>query len=133
METSLRDVLKSLRNKEAIGLVADQAAPKENVPIEFFGTKVPTHQGPAVFSLKMGSPLVSIFSVRRGDGSYDMFVKEIPSEDLDGYTEENAIELTRRHVRVTEAIIRRFPDQWMWMHKRWKHVPEESGEKGTST
>ena len=129
METSLRDVLKALRNKEAVGLVADQAAPKENVPVEFFGTMVPTHQGPAVFSLKMGSPLVSIFSVRRPDGSYSMYVEEIPSDDLEGYTEENATELTRRHVRVTEAIIRRFPDQWMWMHKRWKHVSEPATEE----
>jgi KDO2-lipid IV(A) lauroyltransferase len=126
METSLREVLRALRGKEAVGLVADQAAPKENVPIEFFGTMVPTHQGPAVFSLKMGSPLVALFAVRRPDGEYDVHVADIPSEDLDGYSEANVVELTRRHVRITEDFIRRFPDQWMWTHKRWKHVPLES-------
>ena len=125
METSLRDVLKALRNGEAIGLVADQAAPKENVSVEFFGTMVPTHQGPSVFSLKMGTPLVAIFSVRRPDNSYDAYVVQVPSEDLNGYTEENATELTRRHVRITEEFIRKYPDHWMWMHKRWKHVPLE--------
>jgi KDO2-lipid IV(A) lauroyltransferase len=122
METSLREVLRALRDKEAVGLVADQAAPKENVPVEFFGTMVPTHQGPSVFSLKMGSPIVAIFSVRRKDGSYDMHVFRVPSADLRGYTEENATELTKRHVKITEDVIRRFPDHWMWMHKRWKHV-----------
>jgi Kdo2-lipid IVA lauroyltransferase/acyltransferase len=126
METALRGVLKALQNGEAVGLVADQAAPKENVPIEFFGTKVPTHQGPAVFALKMGAPLVTIFSVRRPDGSYDMVVERVPFEDLKGYTEENAVELTRRHVKITEDIIRRYPDHWLWMHKRWKHVPLEN-------
>jgi Kdo2-lipid IVA lauroyltransferase/acyltransferase len=123
METSLREVMRALRDGEAVGIVADQAAPKENVQIEFFGTKLPTHQGPSVFSLKMGSPLVAVFSVRRPDGSFDAYVEEVPSADLKDYNDENVTELTRRHVKITEDFIRRFPDQWMWMHKRWKHVP----------
>jgi KDO2-lipid IV(A) lauroyltransferase len=132
METSLREVLRALRDGEAVGLVADQAAPKENVPVEFFGAMVPTHQGPSVFSLKMGSPIVAIFSVRRADGSYDMHVIRVPSADLRGYTEENATELTTRHVKITEDVIRRFPDQWMWMHKRWKHVPLHAHQPGNA-
>ena len=131
METSLREVMRALRDGEAVGIVADQAAPKENVPIEFFGTMVPTHQGPSVFSLKMGSPLVAVFPVRAPDGSYDTYVKEVPSADLNGYTEENVAELTRRHVKITEDFIRRFPDQWMWMHRRWKHVPLDTQNSGT--
>ncbi|HTY35948.1 MAG TPA: lysophospholipid acyltransferase family protein, partial [Bacteroidota bacterium] len=115
-----------------VGLVADQAAPKENVPVEFFGTMVPTHQGPSVFSLKMKSPIVAIFAVRRGDGGYDMKVIKIQSDDLDGYTEANAALLTQRHVKVTEDVIRQFPDHWMWMHKRWKHVPLQSQTAGNS-
>jgi KDO2-lipid IV(A) lauroyltransferase len=126
METSLRQVMKALRDNEIVGIVADQAAPKENVPLEFFGTMVPTHQGPSVFALKMNSPLIGMFSVRREDGSYDMHIIEVPSDDLHGYSEENATELTIRHLRITEDIIRRFPDQWMWMHKRWKHVAPPS-------
>jgi KDO2-lipid IV(A) lauroyltransferase len=132
METSLREVLRALRDNEAVGLVADQAAPKENVPVEFFGTMVPTHQGPSVFSLKMGSPIVAMFSVRRDDGSYDIHVTRVPSDDLKGYTEENATELTKRHVKITEDIIRRFPDHWMWTHKRWKHVPIHDQEPGNA-
>lgn len=132
METSLREVVKALRHGEAVGLVADQAAPKENVPIEFFGTMVPTHQGPSAFCLKLGSPMVSVFSVRRPDGSYDAIVQEVPSEDLKGDSEENINELTRRHVKITEEIIRKHPDHWLWQHKRWKHVPLEKNPQGSS-
>ncbi|MEK6754898.1 MAG: lysophospholipid acyltransferase family protein [Bacteroidota bacterium] len=128
METSLREVLKGLREGKAIGIVADQAAPRENVPIEFFGRMVPTHQGPAVFSLKVGAPLVAIFSVRQPDGSYNALVHEIPTDDLKEYTQENVVELTRRHTKITEEYIRKYPDHWMWMHKRWKHVTDEKGE-----
>ena len=123
METSLRDVLRALRNGELVAIVADQAAPKENVSVEFFGTMVPTHQGPSVFSLKVGSPIVAVFAVRAADGTYDARMMEVPSEDLTGPSEENIVELTRRHVKITEDFIRKFPDQWLWMHKRWKHVP----------
>jgi KDO2-lipid IV(A) lauroyltransferase len=134
METSLREVLRALGDGEMVAIAADQAAPKENIPMEFFGTMVPTHTGPSVLSLKMGSPIVAVFTVRSTDGSYDAHVIEVPSEDLKGHSEENVIELTRRHVKITEDIIRQFPDQWLWMHKRWKHVPlpeQVSGEAGT--
>lgn len=126
METSLREVLRALRDGEVVGIAADQAAPKENVPIEFFGTMVPTHLGPAVLSLKMNSPILAFFPIRQADGSYHVSVVQVPSDDLKGQTDENVIELTRRHVKITEDVIRRFPEQWMWMHKRWKHVPAEN-------
>jgi KDO2-lipid IV(A) lauroyltransferase len=129
METSLREVLKALRAGEVVGIVADQAAPRENVPIEFFGRKVPTHQGPAALSLKVGSPLVAIFPVRQADGTYRVYVEEIPTRDLVGYTEENVIEMTKRHTKLTEEFIRKYPDHWLWMHKRWKHVSPEAEER----
>lgn len=134
METSLREVIRALGDGEMVAIAADQAAPKENIPMEFFGTMVPTHTGPSVLSLKMGSPIVAVFAVRSTNGSYEAHVIEVPSEDLQGHSEANVIELTRRHVKITEDIIRQFPDQWLWMHKRWKHVPlpeEVSREAGS--
>lgn len=130
METSLRDVLKALRSGELVAIVADQAAPKENVPVEFFGTMVPTHQGPSVFSLKTGAPLVAVFTVRAPDGSYDAHIIEVPSAGLKADSEADVVELTRRHVKITEQIIREHPDHWLWMHKRWKHVPLPGSESG---
>jgi lauroyl/myristoyl acyltransferase len=53
-----------------------------------------------------------------------MHLVHVPSDDLIGSSDENVIELTQRQVRMTEEIIWHYPDQWMWMHKRWKHVPD---------
>jgi KDO2-lipid IV(A) lauroyltransferase len=134
METSLREVIRALGDGEMVAIAADQAAPKENVSVKFFGTMVPTHTGPSILSLKMGSAILAIFAVRSSDGSYDAHMIEVPSEDLKGHSDENVIELTRRHVKITENIIRQYPDQWLWMHKRWKHVPlpeSHSEEAGT--
>lgn len=121
---AIRDVLRILNEKGAIFLAADQAASKESIGVEFFGRQVPTYGGPAVFALKTGAMLIGAFTVATEDGTYRMHLEIVPTDDLMEYSDENVLELTRRHVRMTEEIIRQYPDQWMWMHKRWKHVPD---------
>ena len=125
---SIREMLRLLREKQAVGIVADQTAAKESISVSFFGREVPTYEGPAMLSLKTGAPLVAGFAVRLSDGSYEARFCEVPSSDLKEYSKENVAELTRRHVAVTESVIRQHPEQWMWMHKRWKHVPSRFGQ-----
>jgi KDO2-lipid IV(A) lauroyltransferase len=124
MGVSVREILRTLHQGGIIVLVADQTAPKESVAVEFFGRRVPTFQGPAVFCLKTGAPIVLGCAVRQQDGNYKMHLVHVPSDDLVGCSDENILELTQRHVRMTEEIIRQYPEQWMWTHKRWKHVPD---------
>ena len=61
--------------------------------------------------------------MRQKDGNYKMHLEHVPSDDLVGFSDKNVLELTQRQVHMTEEIIRQYPEQWMWMHKRWKHVP----------
>lgn len=120
---SIREIMRLLRENKAVGIVADQTASKESIAVPFFGREVPSYEGPAVLSLKTGTPLVAGFAVRMNDGTYEAHFQEIPSSDLKEYSPQNVAELTRRHVALTESVIRQYPEQWMWMHKRWKHVP----------
>jgi len=124
MGVSVREILRTLQQGGIIALVADQTAPKESVSVEFFGRQVPTFQGPSVFCLKTGAPIVLGCTVRQKNGNYKMHLVHVPSDDLVGFSDENVLELTQRQVRKTEEIIRQYPEQWMWMHKRWKHVPD---------
>ena len=124
MGMSVREIIRTLQQGGIIALVADQTAPKESVSVEFFGRQVPTFEGPAVFCLKTGAPIVLGCTVRQNDGNYTMHLEHVPSDDLVHYSEENVRELTQRQVRLTEEIIQQHPEQWMWMHKRWKHVPD---------
>lgn len=126
MSSSVRETLRALNDGGVIGIVGDQSAARESVWVDFFGRSVPTHQGPAVFSLKTGAPILIGFSIRQPDGNYRAHFREVPMEGLNGYTQENVKELTQRHVRMMEEIIRRDPSQWMWMHRRWKHVEERA-------
>jgi len=124
MGVSVREIIRTLQQGEIIALAADQTAPKESVSVEFFGRHVPTFQGPAVFSLKTGAPIILGCTVRQKDGNYKMHLVQVPGDDLVGFSDEHVLELTKRQVRLTEEIIRQYPEQWMWMHKRWKHVPD---------
>ena len=124
MGASVREIIRTLRHGGIIALAADQTAPKESVSVEFFGRQVPTFQGPSVFCLKTGAPIVLGCTVRQENGNYNMHLVHVPSEDLNGFSDENVLELTQRQVHLTEDIIRQYPEQWMWMHKRWKHVPD---------
>jgi KDO2-lipid IV(A) lauroyltransferase len=124
MGISVREILRTIQNGGMVTLVADQSAPKESIPVEFFGRLVPTFEGPAVFCLKTGAPIILGCTVRQKDGNYTMRLMQVPSDDLTDASDANILELTQRQVRMTEDIIRQYPDQWMWMHKRWKHVPD---------
>jgi Kdo2-lipid IVA lauroyltransferase/acyltransferase len=127
MGVSVREILRTLQQGGIVALAADQTAPKESVSVEFFGRQVPTFQGPAIFCLKTGAPIVLGCTVRQENGNYKMHLVHVPSDDLTDCIDENVLVLTQRQVRTTEEIIRHYPEQWMWMHKRWKHVPDRVG------
>ena len=122
MGSSLRKVLQALADNRVILLLGDQSGPKEAVFVDFFGRPAATHRGVAAFSLKTGAPIVMCFLVRQMDGTYALTFEEVDRSGLESSSEENIIELTRRHVAILERWIRKHPDHWLWMHKRWKHT-----------
>jgi KDO2-lipid IV(A) lauroyltransferase len=123
MGPSVRHILEALRENKIVLLLGDQSGPKESVFVDFFGRPAATHRGPAVFSLRNDTPILMIFLVRRSDGTYEALLEEVDRSGLEGSSEENILELTRRHTALAEKYIRIYPDHWLWMHKRWKHTP----------
>lgn len=120
---SVREILTILHEGRVVAIAPDQSGPMEGVFVDFFGRSVATHQGPAAFALKTGSPVQIGFMIRRPDGRYDVVLEEVESGDLAG-GEEGILELTRRHTALLERYIRQYPDHWLWMHRRWKHTWE---------
>ena len=122
MGMSIREILRTLSEGGVIGLAGDQSGAKESAYIEFFGRKASTHKGPAAFALRAGAPLMFNSLIRHADGTYHIEIQEIPAHDIASNTEENVVELTRRHTAVLEEYIRKYPEQWLWMHRRWKYT-----------
>lgn len=118
---SIRNVYTVLLNKGIIGIAADQRGPEESIKLEFFGRKTSVYTGPAILSLKMNSPLIYGVSVRQPDYSYKMEFIEISRQNLPDEYDEKVRVLSERMLKQLEESIRKHPEQWLWMHKRWKH------------
>lgn len=118
---SIRNIFAVLKNKGIVAMVADQRGPKEGLKLEFFGRLTSVYTGPAVLSLKINCPIVIGISVRQKDLNYKAKLIEINRDNLPENYDNKVIELTKRMIDVIENIIRENPEQWLWMHNRWKH------------
>lgn len=107
--------LKRLKKNEAVGLLPDQNSDEIFVP--FFGVPCGTVTGPAVISLRSGAPMIPIYCTRIGVNRYRCWV-EPPLVPQEGF--EPVEGLTRAVNKSLEDAIRQYPDQYLWIHNRWK-------------
>jgi len=118
---SIRRVYKEIKNKNIVAMVADQRGPYEGIRIKFFGIDTAVYSGPAILALKTGAPIIYGLTIRQPDYSYKVILEEIDLSDLPENEEEKVIEISKRHTEFLENYIRQYPEQWFWMHNRWKY------------
>jgi len=118
---SIRRTYQTLKEKKIVAMVADQRGPKDGAKVDFFGKKVPAYTGPAVLSLKTGASLICGITIRSEDHKYKMVLVEISQDNLPASEEDKILELSQRYISYLEKVIREHPEQWLWMHKRWKY------------
>ena len=128
---SLKEVARLLRANQIVGMLPDQDVDSlEGVFVQFFGHPAYTPIGPASLSLMTGAPIVPCFTVR--EGPRFRLVLEPPLAAPQGMDRRQAAtQLTQAWSRVVEAYIRRHPDQWVWMHRRWKTQPSSKNAQGS--
>ncbi len=115
-----RGILMKLRKKEAVALLMDQNAGDVFVP--FFGRPAGTVSGAAVIGGRTKAPIIPGYAIRLGPGRYRVeFFPEIEVEA----GEDSVANVTAAINANLEAIVRRFPDQWLWMHDRWKSARQQ--------
>ena len=121
-----RGILRALGRGETVGVLLDQNASRgERVFTTFFGRPAATSFGLALLALKTGAPVLPVFSVRRPDGTHAGWVGE-PIEPAPGADRAERIgRTTARYTAAIEDFVRRHPEQWFWVHNRWKRVPEQ--------
>ncbi len=118
---ALTECLKVLRRGEIVGVLIDQSGLRhESIQVEFFGTNAYTSKGPALLALRSGCPVVSAFLIHAGQGRYRfVFSQEIPVRRT-GNVQQDIVENTRTFTQVIESYVRRYPEHWFWLHRRWK-------------
>lgn len=107
--------------KAAMTLVMDQhAGPKQGLRVDFMGRPASTHTSPARLHLKTGAPILAGSFIRDGAFRYRM-VTGLPIRFTPtGNKEQDAADLLTEINRRLEAVIRRYPEQYLWAHKRWR-------------
>lgn len=122
---SARSLLKVLRESGTIGILADQnTMPEEGVFVDFFGRPACTTAGIARVALHTGAAVVPGYAVW-DEGLHKYRLRFEPPVELVRSGDENRaiFENTQRFAKVIEEVIRRHPDQWAWVHARWKTRP----------
>jgi len=123
---SARQVLRVLKEAGTIGILADQnTMPEEGVWVDFFGTSACTTTGIARVALHTGAAVVPGYAywdenLRKYRLRFEPPVELVRSGDA----EDDVLENTRRFAKVIEDIIRKHPEQWIWIHARWKNRPK---------
>jgi len=124
-----REILQALRRNEAVGILFDQNTTRaEGVFADFFGIPAATTPAIATFALRTGAAVVPAFLI------WDAHLKKqrltfAPAVELveTGDKARDIVENTKKFNQVLECYVRKYPDQWLWIHRRWKTRPE--GEK----
>jgi Kdo2-lipid IVA lauroyltransferase/acyltransferase len=115
-------ILRVLRRGEMLGLLLDQDTRVQSVYVPFFGTPASTPRAAADLVYRTGAPALVTFAPRGADGRYHCTAAELDVPRT-GDAEADALELTRRFSAAAEEAIRQVPEQWVWMHQRWKTQP----------
>jgi KDO2-lipid IV(A) lauroyltransferase len=114
-------VLRLLKRGGCLAVVMDQHRPHdEGVQARFFGLPASTLRTAAVLALRLQCPVVPIEGYRMPDGRHRVVIGA-PLPSVEGATAEESVLLTTQvYNDAIEAIVRRHPEQWAWLHRRWK-------------
>jgi Kdo2-lipid IVA lauroyltransferase/acyltransferase len=124
-KTCVDNSIKVLRNNEFLFIPLDQNFGTAGVFVDFFGTQAATATGPVIFAQRTGAPILPMFIVRERDNSHRIIIE--PALHIE---EKENNEATIRHnitriTRIIERYIRAYPQEWGWIHRRWKSRPNK--------
>jgi Kdo2-lipid IVA lauroyltransferase/acyltransferase len=120
---AIRRVLRALGSNQAVAVLIDQhMLSADAVYVDFFNRPAATTSALAALALKTGAPVVPVFALPLPGGRFRM-VYEHPVEPPSAGSETAIREFTQRCTDVLEMYVRRYPELWLWMHRRWRDVP----------
>jgi KDO2-lipid IV(A) lauroyltransferase len=125
---SARSILKALRENEAVGILVDQnASLEEGTFVDFFGVPACAGIGFAKLAAHSGAAVIPGFALWL-ENERKYVLRFYPPVEITGDAERDTRELHRQ----LEAVIREYPDQWLWIHRRWKTRPPGEAARGAA-
>jgi KDO2-lipid IV(A) lauroyltransferase len=122
-EQAVRRVPRAIRAGRAVAFLVDQAAAGlASTWVPFFGRLAKTPRGPAVFALRLDAPIVFAGVSRLPSGRF-RFSFEPVDVPRTGVLDDDVDAIVAAYTNVLEAHVRKTPEQYLWQHRRWKHLP----------
>jgi KDO2-lipid IV(A) lauroyltransferase len=127
---SIRDILRALKDKAIIAFVLDQnMTSDEGEFVDFFGYPACTMTNLAVIAQRTGAAVVPGYTWRDEKGvHHNVLLPELTLTQIEGDTAASIRQNTQRFSDVLAGMIREHPEQWLWIHKRWRTRPEGEHE-----
>jgi KDO2-lipid IV(A) lauroyltransferase len=128
---TIRRVMRTLQAKQGVAVLIDQhIMGRDAIYVDFFERPAATTSAVAALALRTGAPVVPVFALPLGHGRYRL-IYEHPVEPPRGEAEDAIRDFTQRCTDVLEMYVRRHPDLWLWMHRRWRdNGPAADGVPG---
>lgn len=127
---AIRRVLRALADNQAVAILIDQHIQSADaVYVDFFNRPAATTSALAALALRTGAPVVPVFALPQPGGRFRMVYEHAVAPPRDD--DPDAIRaFTQRCTDVLEMYVRRYPDLWLWMHRRWRDVDGAAKVKG---
>ncbi len=122
-ENAALPAIRRLKKNELLGILPDQNS-FTGIMVDFFGHPAMTATGPAVFSLKAGSPVICGFGHREPDGRFKVTIHPPLEVEITGDDETDTRTITAAFTKAIEQEIRKDPSQWLWLHDRWRRADD---------
>ncbi len=131
--TSIKKALRCLRRNGVLGILSDIDTRVDGVFVDFFGRPAFTPRGPASIALRTGAVLIPMFIIRQEDDTHRIVAEKALELKVTGDQEEDIKLNTARFTKIIESYIRKCPEQWIWIHERWKTRPKAVRTDGISS
>lgn len=122
---STKLIFRELYRKNMVGILSDQDAGRAGTFINFFGRPTSAHAGPFEIARHTDSIILPNFIVRTKGPFHKLYLEEY-IEMKDVKTEEDVKNSLQKYMSLLEKYVRQYPDQWLWLHKRWKSTPKRT-------
>ncbi len=119
--SSVRQIIEILKKGGMVFIAGDQRGPVDSERINFMGIPTSYHMGTPAIILRTRSKVVVGFAVRQNDFNYKMRLIELDLTNLPSDESKQIAEVERRYINILDEFVRKYPDQYFWMHKIWKY------------
>jgi len=120
---------RALKQGRGVGILLDQCTKGDGVFTPFFGRPTHTLTGPARLALRTGAVVAPLFMIREDGGKrMTLHVHDPVPLPEEKNTDEAVYQLTATLASIIEDQIRRWPEQWVWIHRRWRRTPENDSD-----